>query len=209
MKGKSIYNWTRELASGDGKYGGGSAASVVGALAVSLAQFVFELQQGKQKYAAHEQEIAQAIDRAEQLNTELLDLAEEDAVAFEPVLDLFKLPQDTEEECVYRRAKIDEGLAEAVRPPFQIMKKMDTVASLFEQLLKLDIRGSIVNDIVVGLIFAQATIDSEVRNCFINIDAIHDKKRREDMTETVNEVYDAINARITSLKEEAMKLVDR
>ena len=49
MKDKTIKEWTQELAAKDGKYGGGSAASLVGAYAASLAQFVFQLQQGKER----------------------------------------------------------------------------------------------------------------------------------------------------------------
>lgn len=207
MKDKTVYNWSRELAGKDGKYGGGSAGSVVGAFAVSLAQFVFELQQGKKKYAENEGAIAEAIEKAKKLNDELLDLAEEDADAFEPVLGLFKLPQDTAKEKRYRREKIDEGLAKAARPPFEIMKKMDEVASLFELLLELEVKGSIVDDIVVGLIFARATIESEVINCFINIDSISNDTRRSKMTQEVNETYDTIDARLTTLKAAALAIV--
>ena len=49
MKNKTVLQWTRELGSKDGKYTGGSAASVVAAISVSLAQFIFELQAGKKK----------------------------------------------------------------------------------------------------------------------------------------------------------------
>lgn len=74
------------------------------------------------KYAEQATEIEQAIMKAEKLSEELLDLAEIDADAFEPVLGLFKLPKDTEEERQTRRKKIDQGLANAAKPPFEIMK---------------------------------------------------------------------------------------
>src|SRR5699024_10077548 len=119
MKDKTIKEWTQELAAKDGKYGGGSAASLVGAYAASLAQFVFQLQQGKEKYVDNEDQIKEAIQKAEILTEELLDLAEIDADVFEPVLDLFKLPQTTPEEKAYRRKKAEHGLKETDKPPVE------------------------------------------------------------------------------------------
>ena len=149
MKEKTVKQWTQALASKDGKYGGGSAASLIGAMATNLAQYVYELQQGKKEYAENEVEIEEAIQTSERLSEELLDLAEEDADAFEPVLDLFKLPKDTEEEKAYRRKKLDQGFADAANPPFEIMKKMNQVMDLFDHLISLEVRGSIVDDIAV------------------------------------------------------------
>lgn len=208
MKDQTVKGWAKELASKDGKYGGGSAASVVGAYASSLAQFVFELQQGKKKYVNHEEQIQTAIEKAETFTEELLDLAEIDADAFEPVLDLFKLPQDTEEEKAYRQEKIDQGLADAAKPPFDIMKKMNDVLDLFEELLELKVRGTIVDDIAVGLLFTEATIESEKINCMVNIKYIKDDTERTKLTREVNEVYERTIKRTRILKDEAMEIIN-
>lgn len=200
MKNKTTVTWTRELASKDGKYGGGSAASVVGAFAASLAQFVFELQQGKKKYAANEEQIQQAIQKAERLNEELLDLAEIDADAFEPVLDLFKLPKNTEEEKTIRQAKIDAGLVEAALPPLDIIHKMDEVVDLFQELVDLEVRGTIVDDIAVGLYFTVATVESAKINCMVNIKLIKNETLKEEMTKKVEEQYQTTLERTETLK---------
>ena len=208
MKDKTVKTWTQELASKDGKYGGGSAASVVGAFATGLAQYVFELQQGKKKYHENEIEIQQAITEAEKLTEELLDLAEIDADAFEPVLGLFKLPKDTEEERITRKEKIDQGLADAAKPPFDIMKKMDEVMDLFEELIALEVRGSIVDDIAVGLIFTQAVIESEKINCDVNIKAIKDEKLRNKLAQEADEAFHTTLERNQQLKETTMKIIN-
>lgn len=207
MKDKTVKQWTQELASKKGKYGGGSAASVVGAFATNLAQYVFELQQGKKKYVGKETQIQEAIQRAEALNEELLDLAEIDADAFEPVLGLFKLPKDTEDERIYRREKIDQGLADAAKPPYAIMKKMADVMDLFEELLALEVRGSIVDDIAVGLIFTQATIESEKLNCDVNIQSIHDEALKTKLAAEVDETFYAFMERSQQLKDTTMKII--
>lgn len=206
MKDKSVQQWTRELGSKDGKYGGGSAASVVGAFASNLAQYVFELQQGKKKYADNEEEIAKGIEKSISLSDDLLELAEIDADAFEPVLPLFKLPKDTEEERVYRQEKIDQGLVEAARPPLDILKKMNEVLDLFELLIRLEVTGTIVDDITVGLVFSEAVIESGKINCDVNIVMIKDAALRSKMMEEADEVYHRILERCRELKTIAFKM---
>lgn len=198
--------WTKALQSKEGKYGGGSAASVVGAFAVNLAQFVFEFQLDKKKYADQQTEIKDAIVRAKKISEELLDLAELDADAFEPVLPLFKLPKDTEEEREIRQKKIDNGLADAAKPPLAIMKKMDHVLDLFELLLELEIKGSIVDDISVGLIFTEATIQSEKINCDVNTKAIKNDELRTTLEKEINTTYSSILERCHELKTTTLKM---
>ena len=208
MKNLTVTDWTKALASKKGKYGGGSAASVVGAFAVNLAQFVFEYQQGKKKYEDQEDEIKDAIARAEKISEELLDLAEIDADAFEPVLPLYRLPKDTEEEREIRQEKIDNGLADAAKPPLAIMKKMDEVLDLFELLLKLEIKGSIVDDIAVGLIFTEATIESEKINCDVNTKMIKNDVFRTELETEVNNAYGLILKRCRGLKATTFKMIN-
>lgn len=52
---------------------------VVGAIASRLAQYVYELQQGKKKYAKYTKELEAGIVRSKKLSDELLNLAEVDA----------------------------------------------------------------------------------------------------------------------------------
>ena len=207
MKHKSVLGFSEELASKDGKYGGGSAASVVGAFASSLAQFVFELQQGKEKYKDDAERIQSAINHSTRLTEELLELAEEDADAFNPVMELFKLPKDTEEERAFRQEKIDQGLLEAAKPPMDMLEKLHEVIDLFELLLFLEVRGTIVDDTAVGLLFTEATIESAKINCMVNIKSIKNETLRDEMTADVDAVYESALERVRTFKEQAMELI--
>lgn len=207
MKNKTMHQWTRELASREGKYGGGSAASVVGAFATNLAQYVFELQQGKKKYADDAATIEEAIQRAKRISEELLDLAEVDADVFAPVMPLFRLPQNTEEERAYRQEKIDRGLVDATRPPLDILLKMDEVIDLFELLLKLEVKGSIVDDIAVGLIFTEAVVESEKINCDVNTKSIKEETLRTQMVAEVDDAYHRILERCRTLKTTTFQII--
>ncbi|MDN6730578.1 MAG: cyclodeaminase/cyclohydrolase family protein, partial [Atopostipes suicloacalis] len=160
MKNKTVSNWTKELASKEGKYTAGSAVSVVAAISASLAGFIFNLQAGKEKYLDQESQIQAGIKKAHSLNQELLELSEQDADAFRPVIPLYNLPQNTVEERVIRKQNINEGLMNASKPPFKIILKIDETMDLYEELINLNLEGSIVEDITIGLDIAIAAIKS-------------------------------------------------
>lgn len=208
MKDKQVNQWMAELGTRNGKYGGGSAASVVGAIATRLAQYVYELQQGKKKYADKEAELQAGIIKAKRVSDELLDLAELDADIFEPVMALFKLPKDTEEERKYRREQLDQGFADAARPPLDIMKKMADVMDLFEHLLELEVRGSILDDIAVGLIFTHATIESEKVNCETNLYSIHAEDMREALILEAEQEYGRLIERSELLQDTTKNIIE-
>lgn len=201
VKDKVINEWLDELGTKEGKYGGGSAASMVGAIAARLAQYVYEFQIEKKDFSEHRVEIEAGILRAKKLSDELLNLAEVDADIFTPVMELFKLPKDTEEERVYRREQLDKGFAEAAQPPLDIMKKMDEAMDLFEELLDLKVRGSILDDVAVGLLLTDATIRSEKVNCETNIRLIHDEETRDALEKEAVEVYERLVDRAEKLQE--------
>ncbi|MDN6161840.1 MAG: cyclodeaminase/cyclohydrolase family protein [Atopostipes sp.] len=189
MKDKTVLNWTQELASKEGKYTGGSAASVVAAISTSLARFIFNLQAGKEKYKEKEDQIQEGIKKANQLNQDLLELSEIDAEAFDPVLPLYKLPRDTEEEKKIREKKIDEGLMHASEPPFKMIVKMEETVDLYQQLIELELKGTIAQDITIGLNIAIAAIESAKISSMINVEGISNKELKTKKTEEVMNQY--------------------
>ena len=90
--------FTEVLSSRASVPGGGGAAAMVGAIAVSLGNMVGNLTTGKPQYAAVEPEIQAALEQGEQLRQHLLDLVEADAAAFAPMSAVFKMPKSTDEE---------------------------------------------------------------------------------------------------------------
>lgn len=189
MKDKTVASWLHELASKDGKYTGGSAASIVAAISASLAQFIFELQAGKKRFAAKEELIQKGIQQAAQLQKEFIELVDLDSKVFEPVLPLYRLPQNTEEEKEYRRQKLDEGLANASNPPYEMMVRLAEVVDLYEELCQLDLAGLLVMDIIIGLDIAIAALKSSKNSSMINVVGITDSVMQAELTEKVTKQY--------------------
>lgn len=84
---------------------------------------------------------------------------------------------------------------------------MDDVMDLFETLLVLEVRGSIVDDIAVGLIFTQAVIESEKINCDVNIKAIKEEELRNNLAQEADETFHTMLERCQQLKETTMKII--
>src|SRR5207244_589231 len=97
--------------------GGGAAASVVGAVAASLAQMVVSYSLGKKSLAAHEPQLAAARDSLSRARAILTGLAKEDADAYAALNELQKLPpespQRTREEPAAAQASINAPRAAA------------------------------------------------------------------------------------------------
>lgn len=192
MKNKTVLNWTQELISKDGKYTAGSAVSVVSAVSASLAGFIFNLQLGKDKFVKKEDQIKENIKKASILNQEFLDLSEIDADAFSPVIPLYQLPQDTEEEKRIRKEKINQGLIDASKPPFKMLLKLNETLDLYQELLGMNLKGTIIEDITIGLEIALASIKSAKMSSMINIKGITNKELKERESERVEEKYQEI-----------------
>lgn len=208
MENKTVTAWLQELASKDGKYTGGSAASGVAAISASLAQFIFELQAGKKRYADKEEFIQSGIKRAANLQKEFVKLIERDSTAFEPVLPLYRLPQDTEAERIYRRKKLNEALAVASTPPYEMMIGLAKVVELYEELSTLNLAESLVMDIIIGLDIAIAALKSSKNSSMINIMGITDSVMKTELTEKVIKQYENTLEKAEKIKrqvEENMK----
>ncbi|MGZ4387148.1 MAG: cyclodeaminase/cyclohydrolase family protein, partial [Gaiellaceae bacterium] len=85
------------LASSAPTPGGGSASAVSGALASALVGMVARLTTGE-KFAERAGEMQAVAAEADRLRSELLSLADEDAAAFDQVMDAFRMPKETPEQ---------------------------------------------------------------------------------------------------------------
>lgn len=208
MENKTLRTWMQELASKDGKYTGGSAASSVAAISVSLAQFIFELQAGKKRYEKQEEHIQAGIRKAASLQNDLLELIEIDASAFEPVLPLYRLPQKTADEKAIREEKLNAGLAGASQPPYEMMLKIAETVDLYEQLEGLNLAGSLKVDVVIGLDIAIAALKSSKNSSMINIVGITDEELKKELTEKVEKFYQKTLEKAKEIKKRTESSID-
>lgn len=178
MKNMTIEEYIEKLASREPVPGGGGAGAFVGAIGVSLGSMVGNLTLGKKKYVKYEEDIKRLLGQAEALQAEMMELISKDAEVFMPLSDAYRLPKDTEEQCVYREEMIQKYLLDAALVPFAIMQKAAEGMDILEELLD---KGSAlaVSDTGVGASFLKAASDSAALNVYINTKLMKDRVQAE------------------------------
>jgi len=161
--------------------GGGAVASVVTALAASLARMVVAYSHGKKKLAAHEPLHAESLKRLSQLATRALELAETDAEAYAALNALWKLDESDE-----RRQREWPGAVEAaIDAPMQVLATCTKIIELLEALAG-KTNPMLNSDLAMAAILAEAGARSAAWNVRINLPLLKDDAKASDLNEKVD-----------------------
>ena len=154
--------------------GGGGASALVGALSASLTHMVAALTVGKPKYAAVEQQMQELLEQTEALTNEFLALMDEDAEAFEPLAQAYRLPKETEAERAEKSLRMEAALKSAVQPPLKIMETCQRALPLIALCAE---KGSVVavSDAGVAASLCRAALEGASLNVWINTQTMLDK----------------------------------
>lgn len=160
--------------------GGGGASALVGAVAASLSHMVAALTVGKQKYADVEDEMQSILTRAEALRERFLSLMDEDAEAFAPLAQAYRLPRGTEAEKTERDRVMEQALRSAVVPPLAIM---ETCGDALQLIAVCADKGSVmaVSDAGVAATLCRAALEGASLNVFINTKPMLDRGYAESL----------------------------
>lgn len=171
----SCQEFTERLSTKAPVPGGGGASALAGAIGIALGNMVGSLTVGKKKYAAVETELKAAMEQAERLRLRLLMLVEEDAKAFAPLAEAYKLPSSTEEEKAYKTSIMEERLRNACAVPLKLMEcccEAIQLQRIFGE------KGSIiaVSDAGVGAALCKAALQGAYLNVKINTRAMKNRE---------------------------------
>lgn len=167
-----------DLASSAPTPGGGGASAYCGALASALASMVGNLTLGKKKYAAVEEEIAAVMAQLSDKRAALLDLIDQDARAFEPLAQTYRMPSATPEEQQVKHSAQQAALIDAIEVPLAIMRTCADVLDLTDVMAKKGSRLA-VSDAGVAAVFARAAIEGASLNVFINVASLEDSAQAQ------------------------------
>lgn len=163
-----LHELTSQLASGDPVPGGGSAAALGGALAAALVGMVAELTLGRPAYSAHQDAVEAVRDRAAELRTQLLELAEADAVAYQRVAAARRLPKGSDAERTARSATLGIAMLDAASVPLSTARAAREVLGLALRIAPIGNRNAVSDAGVAGLL-AAAAVRGAVLNVRINL----------------------------------------
>lgn len=167
--------------------GGGSAAALAGAMAASLSAMVAHTTTGKKKYAEAEEAMGKVIAVSDKLRGVLAGLVDEDAAAFDAVMDAYRLDKEDPN----RASAIQEATLHAAEVPLRVARH---AVEALEQLAVAAAQGNLnaASDAAAGAHLALAAVEAAALNVLINAKELDDE-------EIAAELRDAIGA----LKEKA------
>lgn len=184
----SLEEFAQDLGSKKSMPGGGSVAAYALNLANGLASMVANFTSGKKKYAACQADIEKILEKCQAFHRESMGMVDRDAEAFLPLVAVYKMPSDTDEEMEAKYAQMQVCLTRAASVPLDLLRLSKKVLDLHEDLLE---KGSIMllSDVGVGVAMLRSAALSARINVMINIKDIDDQSY---VTRTSEEVEDLV-----------------
>lgn len=187
------------LASNQPIPGGGGACALVGALGDALGLMVANLTIDKPKYHEAREELIKARERLEAIRSDLMHLVDEDAEAFKPLSEVYKMPRDTQAQIHEREVKMEQALVKAGGVPLQIMECLYETMPYIELMAR---KGSplALSDAGVAILFIQSAIEGAALNVYINTSVMKNRslaneynQRAQTLIETGKLIKERVN----------------
>lgn len=155
--------------------GGGSVAALAGALAAALAQMVANLTIGRKKYASVEADARMVLEEAQTLRRQLTAAIQEDADAFDAVMDAYKNKELDESA---RADAVEQATIGAAEVPLRVAQLSRDVATLARTMAK---TGNVnaITDAASAALMAHAAVQAAALNVKINAANLRDQDRAD------------------------------
>ncbi|MDP9904444.1 cyclodeaminase/cyclohydrolase family protein [Arthrobacter bambusae] len=190
ISSETINNYLTRLASREPTPGGGAAAALHAAQGAALVAMVARYTTGA-KYEQHAALVSRIIAAADELVDEALRLAEADELAFQGVIDSYKLPSGTEASNEARSAAIQAALIHAAQTPAQLVKVSRAVVELATELFDVA-NANVISDVAAAADAARAAASTARVNIDINIVAIKDGVTRSQLAQQTDGIEEKV-----------------
>ncbi len=172
---KPVTNFLDELASNAPAPGGGSVASLSGALGAALVSMVCNLTLGKKGYEDVQDDIQELLAQSEALRKELTDLLEADVAAYTGYSIAAKMPRESDEQKAERVEAMQAALQVATDVPLRIAEAAVKVMDLCMPAAEKGNKWA-VSDAGVAVLMAEAALRSAALNVLINLGNLKDQE---------------------------------
>jgi formiminotetrahydrofolate cyclodeaminase len=169
----TVRELTDRLASREPIPGGGSASALAGAMGAALVAMVAELTIGRPDSVEHEGAVRELRTAGQQRCTELLELAELDAAAYQAVVTARRLPKDSEADREARTVALSSAMVDAARVPLQTATVAAEVLDLAQRIAPIGNRNA-VSDAGVAAQLSVAALRGALLNVQINLPYLPD-----------------------------------
>ncbi len=169
--------------------GGGSIAAYVGALGVSLGTMVANLSAHKAGWDDRWEFYSKWAEKGQLYKNKLLFLVDEDTIAFNKIIEGFRMPKSTDKEKELRKESIEQATKYATEIPFKVM---ETAYESMEVMLAMAKEGlqSSLSDAGVGALCARTAVIGAYFNVRINAKDIKDRSFANTILSKAKKLYD-------------------
>jgi formiminotetrahydrofolate cyclodeaminase len=200
----TIEQYLSDLGSDKPTPGGGSAVAVCAAQGAALLSMCLSVS-GKNDERLSNLRFDELLNYLTNARRKLLDLADEDARAFEKVMSSYRLAKSTDEEKKTRKAELQSAFKEAAEVPFNLMELAADILDNAADVIKAS-KSSVISDAAIGIDLLYAALKSSRHNVRINLNYIKDEifvtasesriklltsgrsKQRKSMQDTIKEI---------------------
>lgn len=204
---KTVRGFIDELASNSPAPGGGSVAALCGSLGSALGSMVFNLTVGKKAYLSLGDQERASVDKglvdANELKDRFLQLMNEDTLAFNKLMEAFKMPKETEEDKAIRSEKIQIAYKGATEIPLEVARRSYDIYEIIEIAVDHGNKNAI-SDAGVAALLTQAAIEGAIMNVKINLGSIKD----EEFTSAIREEIKIISEDGIKKQQEILSVVN-
>lgn len=204
-----VVEFLEKLAGGDATPGGGSAAALAGAMSAALVTMVGGLSKGKKGMEDVAETLDILVEQGKQMTQSLAAAVDEDAAAYDGVMQAFGLQKGTDSEKAERSKAIQAAMVEAAEVPLAVATECLAAAELALVALEKG-NPNAATDGAVGLLLALTGLEGAALNVVVNLESIKDAeyvnaKRAEvaDLLSASNdlraELWQQMRARFASL----------
>lgn len=190
----SCEEFAERLAARTSVPGGGGACALAGALAAALCSMVGSFTIGKARFADVEDEVAGLMDEAEDVRFRLLELIEEDASGFSPLIEAYALPKGAPG----RDEAIEEAKEGACMAPLAMMGECCRAITLLERMGQIG-TPTLASDVVTGALLALAALEGAGVNVSVNTAALRDRQQAARIDATCEELLEEYVGRARAL----------
>jgi glutamate formiminotransferase/formiminotetrahydrofolate cyclodeaminase len=142
---------------------------------------------GKKKYAGVEPRIESIVAEADRLRRDLQSAVEEDAQAFDAVLEAMRLPKDTQAQASERQAAIERATHRAADVPLRSARAAVRVAELAAEAARIGNVNALSDAASAGFL-AAACVRAAGLNVRVNAQQVADRQAAEGWERSLTEV---------------------
>ena len=185
LKERSCAEFAAALASAAPVPGGGGAAALAGALAVSLGAMAARLSAGRKKTEAEREALEERIAAADELRQRLLELIDRDAEGFAPLARAYALSKEDPQ----RREKLRNASLRACEAPMEMLRRCGETAELLTQLRE-RVSPLLISDLGCAAALCRGALESAAMNVWVNTRGLPEDPEARALNEETRQILD-------------------